>query len=55
MHRKAVQDLFLLLVNNPKQPLHERIVLKIRFFERVLSESRKKVNFIFPFKPNLFS
>ena len=31
-----------------------KIVLKIRYFERVLSESLKNINFIFPFKPNLF-
>ena len=58
-----------LLVNNTKHPLHVRNCLKIRYFERVLSEIRyfervlservlseslKKVSFIFPFKPNLF-
>ena len=32
----------------------KKLFQKIRYFERVLSESLKKVNFIFPFKPNLF-
>ena len=30
----------------------QEIVLKIRYFERGLSKSLKKVNFIFPFEPN---
>ena len=51
MHQKLVPDPFLILVNNPKQ----EIVLEIRYFERGLSKSLKKVNFIFfsnpvPFK-----
>ena len=56
MHWKPVQDPFLILVNNPKQPSHTRNCFKnSRYFEKVLSESLKKVNFFFPFKPNLFS
>ena len=47
MHRKPVQVPFLILINNPKQPLHTRNCFKIRYFERVLSESLQKVNFIF--------
>ena len=31
----------------------QEIVLKIRDFERALSKTRKKINFIFPFKPNV--
>ena len=32
----------------------QEIVIKIRLFERVLLKNIKKVNFIFPFKPNLY-
>ena len=32
----------------------QKIVLKIRYFDRALSKTLKKVNFIFPFKPNFF-
>ena len=32
----------------------QEIVLKIRLFERGLLKKIKKVNFIFPFKPNLY-
>ena len=37
LHQKLVPDPFLILVTNPKQPLHERIILKTRFFEKSLS------------------
>ena len=50
MHQKITPDPFLILVNNPKQPLHERnsvILLQIRYFERELLKSFKKVNLIF--------
>ena len=43
MHQKLVPDPFLILVNNPKQPLHARNSFKN--FERRLSKSLKKVNF----------
>ena len=33
------------LVNNPKQPLHARTILRIKYFERELSKAFKKVNF----------
>ena len=39
---KLVPDFFLILVNNPKQPLHRRNSFKIRYFERRLSKSLKK-------------
>ena len=39
------------LVNNPKQSLNARKHLKIRYFEKGLSKSLNKVNFIFSFKP----
>ena len=48
---KASPDPFLILVNNPKQPLHARNSFKIRRFERGLSKSLKKVNFIFSLNP----
>ena len=31
------------------------IILKIRYFEKGLSKSLKKVNFVFSFEPSLFS
>ena len=34
--------------------LKEEIVLKIRYFVRVLSKTLKKVNFVFSFKPRPF-
>ena len=42
------------LVNNLKQPLHAKIILKVKYFERGLSKSLKKGNFIFSFKPSPF-
>ena len=51
---KASPRAFLILVNNPKQPLHARNSLKTRYFERGLSKSLKKVNFIFSFEPSPF-
>ena len=53
MQQKLVPDLFIILVNNPKQPLHARNYFK-RYFERGLSKSLKKGNFIFSFEPSPF-
>ena len=39
MHQKVVPDPFLMLVNNPKQPLTQEIISKIRYFERGLSKN----------------
>ena len=47
MHQKLVLDPFLILVNNPKQPLHARNLFQNKYFERVLSKSPKKINFFF--------
>ena len=47
VHQKLVPDAVLVLVNNPKQPLHGRSFLKIRYFERELSKSLKKANIFF--------
>ena len=53
MHQKLVADPFLILVNSPKQPLHARNCLKIRYFERGLSKSLKQVYFFSRTKPLL--
>ena len=47
MQQQLVLDPFLILVNNPKQPLHARNSLKNKYCERELSKSLKKVNFFF--------
>ena len=51
--QKLRRDPILILVNNPKQSLHERNSFKNfrRYFEKVFSKRLKKVNFIFCFKP----
>ena len=49
VHEKLVPGPFLILVNNPKQQLHARNFLEIKYVERRLSKSLKKVNFIFSF------
>ena len=51
---KASPRPLFILVNNPKQPLHARNILKIRYFERGLTKTLKKVNFIFSFQHNPF-
>ena len=50
---KASPRPFLILLNNPKQPLHPRNSLKIKYFERELLKSLKKGNFIFSFELSL--
>ena len=42
------------LLNNSKQPLHARCLLKVRYFERGLTKSLKKGNFIFSFEHSPF-
>ena len=54
VHQMLAPDPFLILLNNPKQPLHARNSLKIRYSEKGLSKSIKKVKFIFSFKPSPF-
>ena len=39
MQQNLVPDLFIILVNNPKQSLHARKSFKARYFERGLSKS----------------
>ena len=53
MQPKLVPELYIILVNNPKQPLHARNF--DRYFERGLSKSLKKGNFIFLSNPVPFN
>ena len=55
MQQKLVPDLFIILVNNPKQPLHVRNYFKSTIFEQGLSKSLKKGNFIFFFQTQSLS
>ena len=55
MHHKLLPESFLILVNNLKQPLHTRNVLKIRYLDRRLLKSLKKVNFFFLSNPVSFN
>ena len=54
MHQNLVQDPFLILVNNPEQPLHARNFSKRK---DILKENYQKVlkKLTFLFKPSLFS
>ena len=45
--KKLVPDPFLILVNNPEQSCMWEILGKVRYFQRELSKSLKKVNFFF--------
>ena len=55
MQQKLVLDLFIILINNPIQPLHARNYFKfLRYFEKGLLKSLKKGKFIFSFKPSPF-
>ena len=54
MHQKRVPDTFLILVDNPKEPLHARNFFKKRYFERELSKSLNKVVLFFLSKPDPF-
>ena len=54
VHQKLAPDPFLILLNNPKQPLDARNSFKKRNFERGLSKRLKKVKFIFSFEPSPF-
>ena len=55
VHQKLALDPFLILLNNPKQPLHTRNSFKIRHFERGLSKSLKKLNLYFLSNPVPFN
>ena len=51
---KASPNPYFILVNNWKQSLHVRNSTKNKYFERGLSETFKKTDFIFSFKPSPF-
>ena len=54
MQQKLVPGLFIILVNNPKQPLHA-IILKARYFEKgLLTKSLKIGNLLSSFEPSAF-
>ena len=46
MLQKLASDLFIILVNNPKKPLHVRNYFKSKIFWKRLSKSLKKGNFL---------
>ena len=54
VQQKLVPDFFIIFVNNPKQPLHVINYFKSKIFERGLSKSLKKGNFIFSLAPSSF-
>ena len=54
LHKKLVPDLFIIFVNNPKQPLHARNSFKKRYYERGLWKNFNKGNFSFSFEPSPF-
>ena len=47
MNQKLIPDPFLILVNNPKQPLHARNSFTNRIFWKRIIQKFKKVNFTF--------
>ena len=55
MQQKQVPDLFRILANNPKQPLHTINSFKVRYFERGSSKSLKKGSFVFLFQTQSLS
>ena len=50
MHQNLVPDLFLILVNNPKQPLHARNSFKNKIFWKGINKNllKSKLYFFFP-------
>ena len=55
MQQKLVPDFFIILVNNPKHNTNQEIILKVRYFERGLSKSLKKVTLFSPSNPVPFN
>ena len=55
MHQKPVRDPFLILVNNPKQPVHARNCLKLRYFEEDYQKALKKLTLFFLSNPISFN
>ena len=54
VQQKLVSDLFIILVNNPKQPWHARNYFKNQIFRKRIIKKPKKGNFIFSFEPSPF-
>ena len=48
----TASDPFLILVTNPKQPLHARSSFENKIFWKRLIKKPEKVNFIFSFEPS---
>ena len=55
MQQKLVLDLSIFLVNNPKQTLHAKIILKVKYFERGYQKAIKKVTSFFLSNPVSFN
>ena len=56
MHQKLVPDLFLILVNKPKQPLHARNSFKNNiFWKKDYQEALKKLTLFFLLNPVAFN
>ena len=54
VHQKLVPGSSFILVNTQSSHCTQEILLKIRYFERGLSKTLEKVNFIFSFEPSPF-
>ena len=54
MQQKLVPELFIILVHTQNNHCMQESLLKVRYFERGLSKSLKKGNFIFSFEPSPF-
>ena len=55
VRQKLVQDLFIILVNNPRQLLHARNYFKNKIFWRGIIKKLLKSNFLFSFEPSPLS
>ena len=55
VHQKVVRDPFFILANNPISHCMQEILLKIRYFERELSKTLKKLTLFFLLSPVPFN
>ena len=56
MQQKLVPDLLVILVNNPREPLHERNYFKSKiFWKRIIKKALKKTTFYFLSNPVPFN
>ena len=55
MHQKLVSDPFLILVNNPEQSLHQKILLKVRCFDLGYQKAFRKLTLFFLLSPIPFN